>query len=97
MGCPVLSRLAVLYQYILPKQAITILAGKFAHAKAGRLTTAVIAWFVRYYGVNMQEATEPDVKKYLTFNDFFTRSLREGARLWHRRTFSALLTEPSAS
>ena len=76
----VLSRLAVLYQYILPKQAITILAGKFAHAKAGRLTTAVIAWFVRYYGVNMQEATEPDVKKYLTFNDFFTRSLREGAR-----------------
>lgn len=74
------SRLAVLHQYILPKQALTILAGKFAHAQAGRLTTAVITWFVRHYGVNMQEATEPDVKKYLTFNDFFTRSLREGAR-----------------
>lgn len=75
-----LSRIAILYQYILPKQLVTILAGKFASARAGGLTTAVISWFVRYYGVNMQEATEPDVKNYSTFNDFFTRSLRKGAR-----------------
>ena len=75
-----LSRLAVFYQYLLPKQALTILAGKFANARAGWITTSVIRWFVGYYNVNMQEANEPDVTKYLSFNDFFTRSLRPSAR-----------------
>lgn len=74
------SRLKVFHQYLLPKQAITVLAGKFANARAGRLTTAVINWFVHYYGVNMQEANEPDIRQYSTFNDFFTRSLRHDAR-----------------
>ena len=74
------KRLAVIIQYCLPKQAITILAGKFANAKAGRLTTAVIRWFVGRYGVNMAEAAEPDIDKYATFNDFFTRALRADAR-----------------
>lgn len=75
-----LSRLAVLYQYLLPKQALTILAGKLANARAGWLTTAVIRWFVEHYNVNMQEANEPDIAKYPTFNEFFTRSLRPDAR-----------------
>lgn len=76
----VLSRLAVFHQYLLPKQALTILAGKFANARAGWLTTAVIRWFVNHYNVNMQEANEPNIEKYATFNAFFTRSLRPDAR-----------------
>lgn len=74
------KRLAVIIQYCLPKQTITILAGKFANAKTGRLTTAVIRWFVARYGVNMAEAAEPDIGSYKTFNDFFTRALRTDAR-----------------
>lgn len=74
------KRLAVIIQYCLPKQAITILAGKFANAKAGRLTTAVIRWFIGRYGVNMAEAAEPDISSYATFNDFFTRALHADAR-----------------
>jgi phosphatidylserine decarboxylase len=74
------SRLAVLHQYLLPKQAITALAGKFARAEAGWLTTAVIRCFVKYYGVNMNEAIEPDARAYPTFNAFFTRTLRSEAR-----------------
>ncbi len=74
------KRLAVIIQYCLPKQAITLLAGKFANAKAGWLTTAVIRWFVGRYDVNMAEAAEPDIKSYKTFNDFFTRALRTDAR-----------------
>jgi phosphatidylserine decarboxylase len=76
----VLTRLAVLHQYLLPKQAITVLAGKFAGARAGRLTTAVIRAFVNHYGVDMNEAVEPDIRSYATFNDFFTRPLRGDAR-----------------
>lgn len=74
------NRLAVLPQYLMPKQLLTVLAGKFASARLGGLTTAVIRRFVARYGVNMQEADNPDVASYVSFNDFFTRPLREGAR-----------------
>ena len=74
------DRLAVLPQYLLPKQAITTLAGRIASARGGPLTTRLIDWFVRRYGVNMAEAANPDVASYATFNEFFTRALKEGAR-----------------
>ena len=74
------DRLAVLPQYLLPKQALTALAGKFAGAEAGGLTTRFIRWFVGRYGVNMNEAAEPDIAAYKTFNEFFTRPLKAGAR-----------------
>ncbi len=74
------DRLAVLPQYLLPKQALTALAGKFASAQAGGLTTSVIRWFVGRYGVNMAEAANPDIAGYASFNEFFTRPLKEGAR-----------------
>lgn len=74
------DRLAVLLQYLLPKQALTELAGKLAGLQAGGLTTAVIRWFVRRYGVDMSEAANPDPAGYASFNAFFTRPLRDDAR-----------------
>ena len=74
------ANIAVLLQYILPKQAITALAGKLAHYQGGNLTTTVITWFVKRYQVNMAEAAEPNISTYQTFNDFFTRPLKAGAR-----------------
>ena len=71
---------AVAPQYLLPKLALTRLAGRFASSQGGGLTTAVIRWFVRRYNVNMAEAAEPDLAAYATFNDFFTRPLKPGAR-----------------
>ena len=74
------DRLKVLPQYLLPKQALTALAGRFANAQAGGITTAVIRKFVARYGVNMDEAENSDIASYSSFNDFFTRPLRAGAR-----------------
>ncbi|MDP3440443.1 MAG: archaetidylserine decarboxylase [Azonexus sp.] len=74
------DRLAVLPQYLLPKQALTILAGKLASAEAGSLTTQVIRWFVGRYGVDMNEAANPDIASYKSFNEFFTRPLKAEAR-----------------
>jgi phosphatidylserine decarboxylase len=76
----VLTFLKVLPQYLLPKQALTSFAGLVAGHAGGTGTSSLIAWFVKRYGVNMQEAAEPDILKYATFNDFFTRPLRAGAR-----------------
>ncbi len=74
------DRLAVLPQYLMPKQALTVFAGKVANAKAGKLTTSLIRWFVGKYNVNMQEAANPDIGSYASFNEFFTRPLRADAR-----------------
>jgi len=74
------DRLFVMSQHVLPKQALTVLAGKLASSRGGALTTAVIRWFVQRYGVNMAEAANPDIASYASFNDFFTRPLRAGAR-----------------
>ncbi len=74
------DRLAVLPQYLMPKQLLTVLAGKLANARMGSFTTALIRRFVARYNVNMQEAANPDIASYASFNEFFTRPLREGAR-----------------
>lgn len=74
------DRTALLLQYLIPKQAITLLAGRIARAQAGALTTRLIAWFVQRYRVNMQEAANPDMASYASFNDFFTRALKDGVR-----------------
>jgi phosphatidylserine decarboxylase len=80
LGPLVAERLAVASQYLVPKQALTALAGVVAGARGGGLTTALIRWFVGRYGVNMAEAAEPDITRYASFNDFFTRALKPGAR-----------------
>jgi phosphatidylserine decarboxylase len=70
----------IFFQYCMPKQAITALVGILASKQCGALTTKVIAWFVRRYGVNMGEAANADITSYASFNDFFTRPLKAGAR-----------------
>lgn len=71
---------AVAAQYLLPKQALTRVMGRLAGARGGGATTATIRRFIARYGVDMAEAAEPSPAAYTTFNDFFTRALRPGAR-----------------
>lgn len=71
---------AVSLQYLLPKQALTVLAGKIAGARAGWFTTALIRAFVSHYKVDMSEAEHSDPAAYASFNAFFTRALQPGAR-----------------
>jgi phosphatidylserine decarboxylase len=70
----------VALQYLLPKLALTRLAGWAAGLQGGTLTTRVIRWFIGRYGVNMAEAANPDPASYASFNEFFTRPLRPDAR-----------------
>jgi phosphatidylserine decarboxylase len=74
------DRLKVLPQYLLPKQRLTSFAGRVAGAKGGSTTTRLIRWFVGKYGVDMDEAENPDIASYPSFNEFFTRALKPGVR-----------------
>ncbi len=74
------DHLFVALQHVLPKRALTEMMGALARSQGGGATTAAIRWFVRRYGVDMSEAANPDNASYASFNDFFTRALRPGAR-----------------
>jgi hypothetical protein len=74
------DRRKVLPQYVMPKRGLTAFAGHVASRERGATTTRLVRWFVRKYGVDMSEAAVADVAAYRSFNDFFTRALKEGAR-----------------
>lgn len=67
-------------QYILPKHLISRLVGKLAAAKAGALTQFLIKTFIKAFNINMKEAMFEEPSAYKTFNEFFTRQLKEGIR-----------------
>ncbi len=74
------DRLAVLPQYLFPKQALTAFAGWVASRERGWVTTEIIRRFVAKYQVNMDEALDASIASYPSFNAFFTRALKPGAR-----------------
>lgn len=75
-----LDNIKIGLQYCTPKHTLTRLAGKLASLEAGKLTTAVIRWFIGQYNVDMSEAHNPDPAAYSTFNNFFVRELKDGVR-----------------
>lgn len=52
----------------------------WATRQQAKWVPSVIKWFVRTYKVDMSQAQHSDINHYATFNAFFTRSLKEGAR-----------------
>lgn len=58
------------------RAAATRLSGRFARTAISR---RCIPWFVRHYGVQLEEAVVPP-QGFATLQAFFTRSLRPGAR-----------------
>ncbi|GAB2715793.1 archaetidylserine decarboxylase [Halomonas garicola] len=69
-----------LMQYPLPHHAISRLAGSLAECRSPGLKNALISAFIRRFKVDMREALEPDYRAYTTFNDFFTRALKDDSR-----------------
>ncbi|TSE32199.1 archaetidylserine decarboxylase [Tepidimonas charontis] len=74
------ERATVWLQYVVPKQALTAVAGALARRPLGAVTQAAIRRFIARYQVDMTEAAQPDPAAYATFNDFFTRALRPSVR-----------------
>ncbi|MEL1252009.1 archaetidylserine decarboxylase [Aurantiacibacter gilvus] len=66
-------------QHALPHHAVSRLAGKFADSERPWLKDRLIRRFAAAYDVDMSEAARP-IEAYASFNDFFTRELKPGAR-----------------
>ncbi len=70
----------IVLQHWLPKLLLTRCAGWVAGLRGGSFTHALIRRFVARYRVDMDEAADPRIESYATFNEFFTRPLKAGAR-----------------
>jgi len=74
------ARLFVGLQYLLPQHLLSAVVHWLARVQLAWVKNALIDNFVVNYRPDMAEAEEPDPRKYASFNAFFTRSLRPGAR-----------------
>lgn len=75
-----MDQLKITLQYILPKHLISRLVGYLAAAKLGFISHALIKLFIKAYGINMKEAQHEHAEAYASFNEFFTRPLKDGVR-----------------
>ena len=74
------DRAFALLQYLLPKQLMSRAVYALVRSERPWLRNAVLKFFLRAYRIDMSIAAEPDPYRYSTFNAFFTRALRPGAR-----------------
>jgi len=74
------ARLFVAMQYLLPQRLLSRLIGRIARARCACVRRPLTRWFVRTYQPELADAERPDPLAYASFNDFFTRALRPGAR-----------------
>lgn len=74
------DKLKVNIQYFLPKKLLSRAVGKLAAAELGKGTTWIVENFIKYYNVDMKDVEVKDVNEFKTFNAFFTRALKKGAR-----------------
>ncbi|WP_254458553.1 archaetidylserine decarboxylase [Xanthomonas sacchari] len=67
--------------YVLPHRLLSSLARRLAYSSRPALKQWLIDTVVRRFGVDLSEAAQPDARAYPTFNAFFTRALKPGARV----------------
>ena len=70
----------VLPQYALPHHFLSRLMSKLTHCENTLFKNLFIKLIIRLYGVNMGEAQFQTLDHYPSFNHFFTRALKDGAR-----------------
>lgn len=74
------DKLFIAFQYVVPQHALSRAAGWLANTSISWIKNPFTRWFVNQYDINMAEAAEPNPCAYQSFNDFFTRALKDDAR-----------------
>lgn len=74
------ARLFIALQHIIPQHFFSKMMWKLTRCEYKWLLKLVLPLFIRQFKVNMAEAKNPDWKSYTSFNNFFTRELKEKAR-----------------
>ncbi len=71
----------ILFQKILPKNLLSRLLARLAHCRCSFFKNWAIRRFSAYFSVDLSESQITDIKQFSSFNDFFIRQLKPGARI----------------
>ena len=74
------KQLFIRAQNLVPQQQLSRVVGKLAASENPLVKNVVIQAFKAQYGIDMSIAQQSDALKYKSFNEFFTRALKEGVR-----------------
>jgi len=74
------GRAFVALQHLLPQHGISRLVLAATRSRSHAFKNALIRLFVRGFNPDMSDAVETEPTAYASFNEFFTRALREGSR-----------------
>jgi len=74
-----MSDLFIALQHLVPQHALSRFAGSIAASETPWLRDTLIRRFVAAYGVDLSQAAR-GIGEFESFNDFFTRELKPGAR-----------------
>jgi phosphatidylserine decarboxylase len=77
---PLRDRLFVAMQHALPQHFLSRIVLRLTRIRLRPFKNLLIKSFLRGFTPNMSEASQPNPLQYPSFNAFFTRSLRAGAR-----------------
>jgi phosphatidylserine decarboxylase len=75
------ARAFVALQYLLPQHLLSDMVRAVTRMRTPWLKNALIRTFIDRFRPDMSEAAQPDPRGFATFNEFFTRALRAGARV----------------
>jgi phosphatidylserine decarboxylase len=67
-------------QRVVPQHQLSRVVGKLAASEHPIIKNTVIQAFKAQYGIDMSIAEQSNALKFKSFNEFFTRSLKEGVR-----------------
>lgn len=67
-------------QRVVPQHQLSRVVGKLAASENPIVKNTVIQAFKAQYGIDMSIAEQSNALKYKSFNEFFTRSLKDGVR-----------------
>lgn len=73
-------KFAIAMQYALPHRLLSGIARALAYSRFKPLKDWLIGLAVAQFKINVAEAADPELANYESFNAFFTRALRPGAR-----------------
>ena len=74
------ARAFVALQYLLPQHFLTALVHALTRSRVPLLKNALIDSFIGSYHPDLSDAAAPEPRSFESFNAFFTRALRPGAR-----------------
>lgn len=80
MSDSVLDRLKIAAQYLAPQHLLSRCVGLLAESRWPLIKNTFIDFFIKQFKIDMSIAAEEDPHAYATFNDFFTRALKDGVR-----------------